>query len=669
MAQPVLEQSLLTGEVRGIRALKVSGDRLYAGHSTGITVLDLTTMRVIETYHQLAAADSVRNDQVMSVDIVGGMLYAGTESGLSHASLSDNLLLPGSWNRISGAPFDSVVSMAEFGGDIYIVTSNRAMRRVQEGIWTPVGPDTTTHSIVVFDGALWAATDDGLYLTTDGGTWTRSPAAGVPLHALSAVEGHMLVAAGYDGTFRIASRSATTAEKIPGVDSPPTNSFADLAIDSSGAVWVAPRTLGTGVFRLKDGSWRHYEQGTYGLPSVVDASGYASVAVDSRNRIWVGTWGQGIAILDPSTEPPTVQWLRSSNTPLVGLSDADFFVVVSDLLADDAGHMWASVMHSLAYLITADYPETTTPFTQLFRPYLEGSVISSKLGVTSLALDNNGVLWVGGQNFGGRASAGVLLYDTGNTPDDTSDDQFVGTIEEKSETTVGLLSADVYCMTTDADGDVWVGTTGGLTRFHGTYDRAANNYALSTTHYTVNNNLPSSMIQALCADAYGYVWVGTASGLARINPSGAVEVMDAARLIDPSGDVTALAYDEERGYVWIGTPRGLNRYEAYTPRSGGAVSAQPVANPFHIGLTLQGSDYVLSGDPLTIQVTPRARVRIYTVLGELVWEDTDEGVGQVRWDGRTRDGSQIVASGIYLYVAELDGNHSHGKIAVIRDAR
>ncbi|HOT35988.1 MAG TPA: hypothetical protein PLT86_04930, partial [Candidatus Latescibacteria bacterium] len=142
------------------------------------------------------------------------------------------------------------------------------------------------------------------------------------------------------------------------------------------------------------------------------------------------------------------------------------------------------------------------------------------------------------------------------------------------------------------------------------------------------------------------------------------------RLVDTEGKVTSLAFDRARGYLWIGTPSGLARYEAYPPvGAGDNIIAEPSQNPFMIGISQRGSDYVLTGTPLSIVVTPGATVRIYTITGDLVWEATDSGIGQVTWDGRTRSPARAVASGVYLYIAQKGSNTATGKIAVLRDAR
>ena len=221
----------------------------------------------------------------------------------------------------------------------------------------------------------------------------------------------------------------------------------------------------------------------------------------------------------------------------------------------------------------------------------------------------------------------------------------------------------------DGEGVVWVGTDRGLTALSGEYDRSTTNYLLNATHITQDNGLPSDVIQAVIVDSANVKWIGTTRGLAQVTPSGTVTDLTTNRLVDPDGNVVSLAFDANGGHLWIGTLRGLNKYEAYPPRGArNEVMAQPSSNPYRIELARRGTDWVKTGSPLTMIVSPGARLRIYTVTGELVWEDTDGGIGQLEWDGYTRSGAKIAASGVYVYVAELDGRTTVGKIAVLRDA-
>jgi ligand-binding sensor domain-containing protein len=673
LPQPVIENpALLEGEVTSVRALWAQGETLYVGHSVGLTVVDLTSNNVVETYHQLGTDDGNRNKQITAISVVDGRLIVGLESGVAIGDLSTNLLVPSAWEFIDSTAFKNSRAILPFDRHTYIATTAGLYRSAFIG-WDIVLDGTEVSDLTVFDGSIWAATDMGLLHSENGSDWTTTPGLADTMFAMDSEPDGVLVVAGTGGTWQIDGTDDTTPTKIPGVDFPAYNLFRQIAVDSAGSIWAAPgrrtstaerlRTLG--FLRLHDDQWTHYSPSAadhFRVPAPPDESGYIRTVVDHSNRAWITTFGGGAVIVDPSVEPATVTRVYDGNSTLWGLNDATHFIVANAIDVGPSGWVWMGVWHSLAWAFPPDYvPGTDEPIHIAAR--FIGSEIGSNVTPTAILMDGAGVLWIGTSN-------GILLIDTGGTPADTTDDQFVGAIDaDGSGGGVSLLDNAVTCLTTDRDGAVWIGTEGGLTTLSGEYDRESNLYSLESKNFTVNNGLPSSFVRAVTTDSANVKWVGTETGVAQISSGGRVVALAANRLADPTGRVVSLAYDQKTGAVWIGTERGLNKYQAYDLLGGEGVSVQPSATPYKIGLDRRGDDYVLSGDPLTFLLTPGASLRIYTLTGDLVWEDVDSGIGQLTWDGRTRSQEKVAGSGIYLYVAERDGMTKIGKIAVLRDAR
>ncbi len=668
-AQPVFDQTpLLAGEVIGVRALHVDGDSLlYIGHSTGLTVYDMRTRLVIETYYQLGADGAIRNEQISAVGTLGAQIVVGLESGISIGDRRDNLLLPRAWQFVGTSRFANVRAVVPFENSIYIASVEGVVRETPLG-WETTYSESGVNDLTVFDGAVWAATDAGLLQSTDGVTWSIAAGLADSMYSVASVHGKMLVVAGASGTWRIESRTDLSPTKVPGVDFPPFTSFRQMSIDTTGALWIAPGPAGgealqnVGFLRFKDSRWTQYTPGIPGVPVPPDRSGYRAIAVDAANRLWVGSHGSGIVVGDLSTEPPTFRLANRASSGLVGLSDNADYLAVSAIHIGSNGYVYANLFHSLAWAFAPGFvPGLTSGPTQVTEQYL-GTEISPTLEPSALAVDRHGVLWVG------LRRGGVVLIDLNGTPADPSDDQFAGSIG--SGGSVSLPDPNVTSIAVDRDGAVWVGTQGGLSVFTGAYDRNANIYTLDSRTFSVNNNLPSSVVNAVIVDSANVKWVGTDTGIAQITAARRVINLSSTRLVDPRGKVVSLVYDHHAGAIWIGTERGLNRYQAYDVLGEGT-AVQPSENPYRIGLDRRGNDYVLSGEPLTLLVTPGATLRVYTLTGDLVFEATDSGIGQIMWNGTTRSsgGIRVVASGVYLYVAERAGEKAVGKIAVVRDAR
>ncbi len=118
----------------------------------------------------------------------------------------------------------------------------------------------------------------------------------------------------------------------------------------------------------------------------------------------------------------------------------------------------------------------------------------------------------------------------------------------------GLPSPSVYAVTQDALGFVWVGTADGLARYDGVELQSYRHRASDSSSVAGNE------IQALAAGPGGSLWVGTSAGLSRYDPA-----RDAFETVTglPSANVLALAADTLGG-VWAGTARGVARVEPGT---------------------------------------------------------------------------------------------------------
>jgi ligand-binding sensor domain-containing protein len=103
------------------------------------------------------------------------------------------------------------------------------------------------------------------------------------------------------------------------------------------------------------------------------------------------------------------------------------------------------------------------------------------------AEDGKGNFWFGGN--------GVLRFD--------------GQSWHSITTENGLPSMLVYSLATDQDGNLWLGTQGGLVHFDGTKWQT----------FTIMDGLEFNNISTILVDRNGNIWCETAYGLARYTPN------------------------------------------------------------------------------------------------------------------------------------------------------
>ncbi len=145
--------------------------------------------------------------------------------------------------------------------------------------------------------------------------------------------------------------------------------------------------------------------------------------------------------------------------------------------------------------------------------------------ILALYEDQNEVLWIG-TDGGGLCSYKNGIWQNYSTQDGLSDDY-------------------VRVITSDWQGNLWVGTDFGLNRL------SSDGFQI----YTTENGLYDNIITAITRDSWGNLWVGTMrGGLANFN-EGVFRIYDYDDgLLNIA--VTALAADR-LGNIWIGTQEGL----------------------------------------------------------------------------------------------------------------
>ena len=224
-----------------------------------------------------------------------------------------------------------------------------------------------------------------------------------------------------------------------------------------GDVWVAT-SHGAGLYR--DGRWYAYTQ-AHGL----GADWVAALTTDARGRVWFGTFGGGLTILDGS------DW-RTYTAANSGLA-SDW---VSALATDPQGRIWCGTWGRGVSVFDNGRWHT----------YDSGNSPLPADYVTALAAAPDGSVYIAlhGQGTARLANGVWTLYDTGR----------------------GLPDDFVNALAAGPEGDLWVGTAKGLCHL----DREGRVVAT----YTAANGLPSDLVLSLVLDTGGRLWVGTSRGAA-----------------------------------------------------------------------------------------------------------------------------------------------------------
>ena len=110
------------------------------------------------------------------------------------------------------------------------------------------------------------------------------------------------------------------------------------------------------------------------------------------------------------------------------------------------------------------------------------------------------------------------------------------------------LGHECGCLLEDREGNLWIGTDNGLSRYDG------RRFII----FTDGDGLGGNSIQCIHQDKKGDLWIGTNNGLSRYDGSEFVNFTDEDGLIS---NYTYCMHQDREGNIWIGTDKGLSRYD------------------------------------------------------------------------------------------------------------
>lgn len=304
-----------------------------------------------------------------------------------------------------------------------------------------------------------------------------------------------------------------------------------IATDARGHVWLV--------------SWAHgvseYDPATGKFSSISHAGGQmnypnsrGAICADLQGRIWIGTWGRGFNVWDPVK--------RSMQFFSVGDNPDDPRGMIWSIVRDRKGRLWAATAET--GLVRID------PATMQKKNFMNDPDDPQSLGdnnVWTVAEDRSGLIWVG------TWQAGLSVLDE-------KLDRFM-LLQNDPQNPNALPSPTVWSFCSDGAKGIWIGTGGGPVH----YEPATGIF----TQPPVSGNTdqaPSgrSIIQSLCRDVNGNIWMGSVGGgLYRYDPvvkKYNVYIPGTGPQAIRNSIISALLCDRQ-GNVWVAGGRELQRYD------------------------------------------------------------------------------------------------------------
>lgn len=300
-----------------------------------------------------------------------------------------------------------------------------------------------------------------------------------------------------------------------------------MMLDAQNNLWVG--TIRNGINRFNKNNQLFSREYSRLLPESMTRSIYQDPT--DGNIIWVGLRLKGLAKLNVAQRKVTV---IDELTEPIGLPSNYIRAISKDV----QNRIWVGTPSGLALIDSND--KVIKVFTH--NPANKYSLSSHD--ISSLFLDNNGVLWIG--TLGG-----------GLNRCDTKIPKF-GWIHSGSDKNRKLPNNYVWTFLKDSKNRLWVGTDAGITVFDD------QKHVIKQINKE-NSGLPSDYLQALYEDNTGKIWIGTYRGLA-IYISDKDKVIDGRTFLTgelPNYSITCFVpYDS--AHLWVGTENGLSLVNIHT---------------------------------------------------------------------------------------------------------
>jgi hypothetical protein len=655
---PDIKNKYIPG-LKEIYSVNVTGDRALLSGSFGIVVIDIGGRYVADTWRP---GPDGYNNEVYETAIISDRIYAATARGVFYAPLNrTGLSYFGNWDKLKELPSpDEKYNRIAAAGSALIISNPGAssapdsLFRVIPGqsatlIYT--SPGGTVRSIDAAGTGMCVTRDSSILMLSAEGAVIREItrygwASANPLNTLFYKENLWIA----DASVGLVSTDNYTKFNNYSIPGPYTNNVADIHFAGTNS-FVTGGTVDNAwgnayrplqVFSNTGNTWNSkilYGPNRDAMRVVADPA--------ENDHYFVSSWGNGIYEFKAGD---LLENYNQYNSPLASIHPGENFTRICGLAFDRSGNLWMTQSGVSGNLRALKKDKTWISTTLNLNVPVVGDMI----------IDGNDFIWA----LLPRGH-GLLVYDLSGTPENISDDRH---LLLKVEDTEGHVMNNVFSITEDRDGNIWVGTDMGPAVYYNPGKAFSSN--LKATRIKIPRSdgsgladylLGTATVTTISVDGANRKWFGTmSSGAYLMSEDGKKELLHFNSANSPllSDNIVKISINNLTGDVWFGTSEGIISYrgDATAGRddySGLYVFPNPVREDYEGIVTVTG-------------LVEGSTVKITDISGNLVYEAVSLG-GQVTWD-LLNYRSARVATGVYLvFCSNEDGSLTKvTKLLVIR---
>lgn len=346
-------------------------------------------------------------------------------------------------------------------------------------------------------------------------------------------------------------------------------------IDKEQNIWIFNHTGHMWYYNIQSSEVKKLQLIPQNIINIIDEERY-NVFIDSKDIIWITTYGNGLFSYDPKSEHLQNYKYRLGENSL----SSDYLLSITE---DKFGNLWLGSEY--AGIIKAVKPNYDI---QYIRPENKIS-IGKNNSVKTIYEDSNNNIWVGTKNgslyvydhqiktikhifedlnpytITENKKAGMWVGTKGNGLYlfDTKTFKLIAHYKNEAGKPNSLSSNSIFSLLIDNKNRLWVGS------FGGGINLLKEDKGTSSFIQLFNQEGNRRYIRTIYQDSKGLIWVGTSDGIIKFKPENII-----ANPLDfiayklnlqkentlSSNDVKTI-YEDEDGQIWIGTAGGgLNKY-------------------------------------------------------------------------------------------------------------
>jgi ligand-binding sensor domain-containing protein/two-component sensor histidine kinase len=384
-----------------------------------------------------------------------------------------------------------------------------------QGTWKPIPVDLSNYSplhclMVDSKGAVWIGAEHGLIKYKQNRLTVFTTSNGLSddlvVSLLQDRDANQWIGTAAGGLCMLSAEPAVGFGRPDGL---PDASIARLFQDHNGHVYVSTR--GRGLLEMTD---------SQALPiKWSQAPPFSEIAQrirqDSRGDWWVGTERGLFLFQGPDLDRARGRKITSAEGAPNG--------VVGEIYQSPDGKLWFGSPDGSLYCIDRSGP--------VGRPAVHCIPTTHRFPYRRIIGDQRGTLWIGGQSEFGR---------------------FIDGRDSLVQPGEGLPAVDSRAFFLDSRGWLWIGLrNNGLSVCK---DPSAD--VPHFANYTTADGLVSNNVWSITEDDFGRIYLGTGKGLDRLDPgSGRIQHITAGQKL--VGDVLVYCMKDNQGNIWAATTTGL----------------------------------------------------------------------------------------------------------------